>query len=513
MKFAAAALALALAAPARAATVKLFGFDAQGRALDLPALLARLGRADDKLPRDPDKAAIWAFPIDGQAPPTRVKLAQAGKLLTAAWTGGPAALHLVWPVREDGYSAAIADNGGHGFDDGAAVFLEEELAMTEYRLLKESLQKKSEDGRAPYAPSAKARELVDAAKAAIAEAAKRREAPARAAAFAVALRAVAVARETSLYERGRLRLRERAFAKDARFGLTLDDGLLKRLGDVDWIADSISHSGTNWVRLVFAPNPRDFSYGAAASFNEYDSVVKALKKRRLKILGGVLDTAQWPRTLTPEIYAARVKNLAARYAGEVDAWEVGSELNGDWLGGARAPLASDQVFAVFSAGAAAARAADPKAELVATLYSWEETAPDRAHSLSGWLAAYAPKGFGRDVDLVGLDVFPEDNPAGLGLERAFDSLAAALPETRVFLSAFGYVEEDKLKGYWWLTPDDVDGARKDLILLYTAGSCAMTRSVCGGFWWQTLDQMLPPGRQKAADLFKIHVHALHELGR
>jgi hypothetical protein len=506
-------IAASLAAPARAATVKLFAFDSSGRALDLPGLLARLGRADDKLPRDANKAPVWAYPVDGKSEPVRVKLAQTGKLLTASWPGGPAALHLVWPVREDGYGAAIADNGGHGFDDGAAVFLEEELALTEYRLLKESLQKKSDDGREPYAPSAKARALTDAAKAAIAAAEKQREAAARADAFAVALRAVALARETSLYERGRQRLRERAFAKTARFGLTLDDGLLKRLDDADWIADSVGHSGANWVRLVFAPNPRDLTYANPASFNEYDAIVKTLKKRRLKILGGVLDTAQWPRTLTPEIYAARAKALASHYRDDVDAWEVGSEINGDWLGGARAPLTSDQVFRIYAAGAAAARAAAPKAELVATLYWWEETAPDRAHSLSGWLANYVPKGFGRDVDLVGLDVFPEDNPAGLGLERAFDELSSALPENKIFLSSFGYVEEDKLKGYWWLTPDDVDGARKDLLLLYTAGSCAMTRSVCGGFWWQTLDQMLPAGHQKATDLFKIQAHALHELGR
>jgi hypothetical protein len=510
---AALALAAALAAPAPAASVKLFAFDAQGRALDLTALLARLGRADDKLPRDPAKAAMWAVPVDGKSEPVRVKLTQAGKLLTADWPGGPASLRLVWPVREDGYSSTLADNGGHGFEDGAAVFLEEEIAMTEYRLLKESVQQKSEDGRDAYAPSAKEKKLIEAAKTAIAEAEKQREAGARAAAFATALHAVALARETSLYERGRQRLKDRAFAKTARFGLTLDDGLLKRLSDVDWIADAISHSGTNWVRLVFAPNPRDLTYSSAASFNEYDSVVKTLKKRRLKILGGVLDTAQWPRTLTPETYAARTKNLVAHFKGDVDSWEVGSELNGDWLGGARAPLTSEQVFQIYSAGVAAARAADPKAELVATLYWWEETAPDRAHSLSGWLATYVPKGFGKDLGLVGLDVFPEDNPAGLGLERAFDELTSAMPETAVFLSGFGYVEQDALKGYWWLTPDDVDGARKDLLLFYTAGSCAMTRSVCGGFWWQTLDQMLPPGRQKAADLFKIHVHALNELGR
>lgn len=508
---AALALAVGLSAPARAATVKLFAFDEKGRPLDLPGLLARVGRADDKLPRDPAAAPIWADPIDGKSPPERVRLAQTGPLITASWSGGPAVLRLVWPAPEDGYSAVVADDGGHGFDDGAAVFLDEEIALSEYRILKESLRALADSGA--YAPSSKERRLKDAAKAAVADAEKLKDAGARARAFSRALRAVALARETELFERGRRRLSDRAFARQARFGLTLDAGLLKRMDDLDWIVNSIAHSRTNWVRLVFAPNPRDFVYANAASFDEYDAIVAALKKHGLKILGATLDTAQWPRLLTPELYAARARNLAARYKGRVDAWEAGSELNGDWLGGARAPLSSDRVFAIYSAAPAAIRAADPRAEIVATLYGWEETAPDRAHSLSGWLGTYVPQGFGRGVDLVGLDVFPEDNPAGLGFEREFDELTAALPDRPVFLSSFGYVEQDKVLGYWWLSPGDVDGARKDLVLLYTAASCAMPRSVCGGFWWQTLDQMLPPGRRKAADLFKVYIHTLRELGR
>ncbi|HEX4048592.1 MAG TPA: hypothetical protein VH309_12185, partial [Elusimicrobiota bacterium] len=70
-------LAAAVAAPARAATVKLFAFDDKGAALDLPGLLERLAPAGDKSP-DPAKAAFWAFPVDDSAPPSRVKLAQEG---------------------------------------------------------------------------------------------------------------------------------------------------------------------------------------------------------------------------------------------------------------------------------------------------------------------------------------------------------------------------------------------------------------------------------------------------
>jgi hypothetical protein len=264
---------------------------------------------------------------------------------------------------------------------------------------------------------------------------------------------------------------------------------------------------------VLRPNGTDFVYGSLRSFNEYDGIVAELRRQKLKVMVGLLDTAQWPKTMTPEIYAERVKNVVLHYKGKVDAWEVGSEINGDWLGGANDPLTPDQVYKIYSAGAAKAKELDPQTETVATLYWWEQTAPDRAHSLSGWLKRFAPQGFGRTADVVGLELYPEDNPVGLSLERAFDVAADALPGKTLMLSSFGYVEKDALKGYWWLAPDDVDGARKDLLILYTVASCAMRGSSCGGFWWQTLDQMLPPGHHKATDLFKVHVRTLTQLGR
>jgi hypothetical protein len=505
-------LAAVVSAPARAATVKLFAFDDKGAPLGLPGLLSRLARADDKTP-DADKPAFWAFPIDEKTPPARVRLKTVGPLVTATWPGGPARFELVWPVKEDGYSQVAADNDGNGYADGAAVFLDEEIALTQYRLFKESWKRRLTDWQPLYEPGKKAKQLAEDAKNAMADAAREKEAPKRAAAYETALRATAIAWEKELYEHGLQLALDSRRAKAERFGLTLDDSLLKRMDDLDWIAEAVRRSGSNWVRLVFRPNASDFMYRSLRSFNEYDGVISALSKRKIRVLGAVLDTAQWPKALTPEIYAERVKNIVLHYKGKVSAWEVGSEINGDWLGGASDPLTTDQVYAVYAAGASKAKELDPEAETVATLYWWEATAPDRAHSLSGWLKRYAPKGFGKNVDVVGVELYPEDNPVGMSLERAFDAVESAVPGPKSMLSSFGYIEKDKLKGYWWLAPDDVDGGRKDLLILYTVASCAMRSSVCGGFWWQTLDQMLPVGHHKATDLFTIQVHTLTQLGR
>lgn len=506
-------LAAVCSIPAAAGTVKIFAFDAKGKALDGKALAARLARADEK---DPWQAALpfWARPLDEKLPLQRVTLAEQGKLLTVSWEKGEKVrFELVWPVEDDGYNAVLADKGGQGYGDGEVLFLNEEIAATQYRLFREAWKKRSTDYSPLYKPGGKAKDLAEKAKDALAAATAQKEAAARAKGFEQALTAVALAWEKMLFEHGLQLALEGRRALDLRFGLTIDDSLLKRLDDVEWVAEAVRRSGSNWVRVVFAPNGKDFLYARLPSFNEYDAIIDELKKNKLQVMGSVLDSTQWPKNLTPEAYGERVKNMVLHYKGKVDAWEVGSELNGDWLGGASAPLPPEDVFKIFASGAARAKELEPELEVVATLYAWEQTAPDPQHALSGWLKTYVPRGFGNNVDTVGLSVQPEDNPAGMGFEKLFETAYDALPRQRLMLSSLGYVEGDKVSGYHWLDAKDVDGARKDLLILYTTASCAFRTSACGGFWWQTLQQMLPPGRQKATDLYKVYRRALEQLGR
>ena len=115
----------------------------------------------------------------------------------------------------------------------------------------------------------------------MAAAEREKEAPKRAAAFEEALRATSLAWEKELYEHGlQLALDERR-AKKERFGLTFDDSLLKRMDDLDWLAEAVAALG---LRLGAAsssgPTGDDFTYASLRSFNEYDGVVKALRKRK-----------------------------------------------------------------------------------------------------------------------------------------------------------------------------------------------------------------------------------------
>jgi hypothetical protein len=494
-------------------SLKLIAYDRAGKPLDLEGLLSFIGRADRAADADQKLSGIFVLPPDDPAAALRPVLEQKGELIVLTWEKlAQAALSLPWPVAEDGFSTVWADKGGAGYSDGDALFLNEELAITQYRLFKESLRKRTTDWSPLYKPGAKARKTAAQAQELMAKAHAEKGGSARARAFDAALTAVSAAWQKMLFEHGLQTALSAKRKAGLRFGLTIDESIFKRLDHYESLISAIKRSGANWVRLVFRSNPEDFTYASMRSFTEYDSLVAELRDQDLRIMGTVLDTGQWPRTMTPQIYAERTKNLVLHYKNQIRSWEVGSEINGDWLGGVSAPLSLDQTYRIYSAGAAKVKEIDESLETVATLYWWDGTAPDAAHSLFGWLKRYSREGFGRSVDVLSISLQPDDNPVGMALETIFERTAAEVPAKSLMLGNLGYAQRDKLQGYWWLRPDDIGAAREDLLVFSTTASCAMPSSLCGGFWWQTLEQMLP-SKKRTTGLYRSYMKTLEQLGR
>lgn len=493
-------------------TVKLIVFDHAGNALDLQGFLKLIGRADAKAPYDPAAAGIKVTSPEGAPAPAKPTLREENKIILLSWERlGQVQLSLPWPIEKDGFHTVWADKGGNGFVDGDAVYLNEEIAATQYRFFREALRKHTTEMSPLYKAGAKPRKLAEQARELLAKAHAEKSTAERAKAFDAAARATSIGWQKMLYEHG-LQVANNPKTKDAaRFGLTLDESVTGRVEHLKWLAGVIERSGAGWVRLVFKPNASDFVYGSLRSFNDYDGIVDELRQRNIRIMGCVLDTAQWPRGLTSEVYAERVKNLALHYREKIRSWEVGSELNGDWFGGGKDPMPSDQVFRIYSTGAAKLKELDPGFETVATLYWWDGTAPDDEHSTLGWLKRYSRQGFGRNLDVVGLSLQPDDNPVGMAFETIFEKVHAEIPAQKLLLSSLAYVEGKDLKGYYWYEKDDADAGRGDVLILYTAASCAMPNSLCGGYWWQALEQMIP-GR-KTTGLFQDFTKVLEQLGR
>jgi len=500
------------AAPSPSQSLKLFVYDSRGHLMSLEEFLKFTGRADRSPLPGQGGPAVMAYGLDGLSG-QKPAIAQSGPWLSLSWTGAPRiSIALTWPIPGDGFSTVLADNGGAGFGSGDAVYLNEEIAFTEYRLFRDAWFRHLDSMRPPYIPSRKAKRLAAKAEKLIFETKASKSGATRAAEADQALQTTALAWERMLFEHG-LQIADDAKRKSGlRFGVTLDATIVDRLPDYQKVIKTLKDAGVNWVRLAFAPNPSDFIYSQANSFNTYDAVVQELNREGIKVMGCVLDSANWPAGLTPKLYTARAKNLALHYEGLIPSWEVGNEINGDWLGGMKAPLSTDQAFAITQAAAAELKGIDPRLETVATLYWWGPTAPDFAHSLNGWLSRYAPQGFGQNIDAVALSLEPEDNPVGVAFESIFKKTAEFLPGKKLMIGDFEYGQSGRQRGYWWLKPDDIDGAREDLVSLYTPASCAVPQSVCGGFFWYALEQMLPPGGRPTR-LFRVYQESLRALGR
>ncbi len=502
------ALALLLSPAAAGAASARWVAYREGKPMSLPAFTASIARAD----RAPlANAALTARSPAGAAVPFKLEERAGGALLS--WEkAARVVVSLPWPAGEDGFSTVWLDKDGQGFGDGETILVNEEAALTQYRLLKESWRRRTTDAEPLYAPSGRARRRFEIARDAMARAHALQNESGRARGFDIALAAAGRAWREMLVEHGRQIARKRKDRGYSRFGLTLDDSAVLRLKDYERVVADVKRSGADWVRLVFRPNPDDFVYAEPGSFNEYDALVDALLAKELRVMACVLETGRWPASLTPELYAERVKNLVSRYQDKIKSWEVGSELNGDWLGSPEAPFSPEQVLSIFNTAAAQVKSLGKSLETVATLYWWDGAAPDDAHSLFGWLRRWSALGFGRNLDVLGVNLQPDDQPVGTALETIFDKTRQALPAQRLMVGSLGYAPQPELDGWYWADAGDVEAARRDVLGFYTPAACAIPHSHCGGFWWLTLEQLLPEtgGPTKLYDVYR---RELKELGR
>ncbi|MBI5200953.1 MAG: hypothetical protein HY925_05150 [Elusimicrobia bacterium] len=504
------AILLALAAPASAKTLTIEAYDAAGQPLNGPALVAYVAPHAKK---PPEAGGVFVSDIDDTPATGRPWLVSSASSTQLAWSGPlRVKISLPWPVQDDGFSTVTLDNGGQGYADGDKVLLNEAIAETEWRLFKESWEHRSTTWEPSWKPGRKAKEQQAASQEALAAAKRETEPYKKAIAYEKALTRISAAWATMLFEHGSQIATTPKIGATLRWGLTLDESLSARVADFDVIAKKLGSSGANWVRLVFRKNSEDFAYAEPKSFIEYDAVVAELTKRKLHIMGSVLDSTMWPRDVDSSRLSERTKNLVMKYKDVIRSWEVGSEPNGNWQGGGRGAIADDVIAKCVQASAAEVKRIDSSLETVATLYWWEGTANDDHHPTLAWTRKAVWEGTLKQIDVVGLAVFPDDNPMGLAFDTTFRRLHALLPTKKLLLGSFGYVEGKDLDGYWWLDPADVDGARKDLLILYSGSAASIPGGLGGGFWWPTLTTMLNGGRD-GESMFRIYRRTMDRLGR
>lgn len=443
------------APPASVGTVLLDVVDASGSRLTWKALreLQSAGAGEDGyddmlLDSDTLQAVLGAplYEVDG---------ASAALDLPA---GGPWALSLSWPTSH-GYSALLADLPGPG------RYCLAELAA---RSLHERQPARQET--LPAEADRQAVEVLRTATTSALEACKASTDPlARAVHGAEALEAAATAQ---------LALDEACVAlapEDAVIGVTFTEPPSGE--QVTQTAQVGAGTRRAAARIVVA-DPED-----AEELDAWAATIDQLHEVGSLAMVQVCDSAVMA-ALDDDAWDAQVATLLSALPA-ADAWEIGNELGGTWLG-------DGVVGKVRRAGQAVrANPATAGATTVVTLYyQLGQDAVDS--SLLTWARANLTPELLAVTDVVGLSVYPQWHPLGTGADRVLSALAACAPGRRLALTELGYGAEDLDDGPWWFgSAQDRSAARSATARHLTSVALGRDGSWGAPFWWYYLQDHQP----------------------
>ncbi len=190
--------------------------------------------------------------------------------------------------------------------------------------------------------------------------------------------------------------------------------------DQRWLLRHLQGLGVGWVKVqvawkVYEPQPGQL---APDRFDELDRLVEGAANNGMQVLLSVSKAPEWSRPTTemdgpptdPALFEDFMQALAARYQGQVSAYELWNEpnLQREWNG---APLNAAAFVALATAGAAGVRTADPSAIIISgapatTGINDGVTAIDDRVYLQQMLAA----GLGQVVDVIGVHPYGWANP-------------------------------------------------------------------------------------------------------
>ena len=225
-----------------------------------------------------------------------------------------------------------------------------------------------------------------------------------------------------------------------------------------------------WARIVFDPErtPAD-----------YAEMVAAAHEAGVSLMGQFLDSSAMAE-VPLAAFRRRVQDFTAAF--ELEAWEVGNEINGGWLGAdaaAKAEYAATYVKA------------NTSARTMLTLY-WGLGEDDARWSTFSWVQDNVSPTLLAAIDDVSLSMWVEQNPMGIAFDRAFATMAAQFPGKQLYVGELGYGNDDLDHLWWWGDPTDLTGtARRAVASTYLA--TAFDRPWLGGgvYWWYYAEDALP----------------------
>lgn len=202
------------------------------------------------------------------------------------------------------------------------------------------------------------------------------------------------------------------------YGVTLDDDAGISAAKLAAQTRALAALPTRPMARIVADigtTPADFADSLPAVHRQADTILE-------------LGDSSEVRGLAVSKYAAWVRSLTARYARDVDVWEIGNEVNGEWVGSPAAEMARVE------AAAAAVRAIDGRTML--TLYYNPNCWSKPGNELFAWLAAgHVSPRLAKSLDYVTISYYPSDCngywPSAARWQTVFDRLHARFPAAKL----------------------------------------------------------------------------------
>lgn len=446
---------------AEAATLLLHAYDEAGTLLSTQAFLDRSSAApkgwrNDLIYRIGDATAVAHAPIFDAAGLPAVDIGAAGLGLALAWS-----------TENTGYSTLMLDNLGAGLVSGTVVF--NELAARDVRAKLDAALAR----RPAFAASAAFTALSDEADSLLAAAGSAVTESERGRLSQQALDRLVQAFEVLLHDYGRQRARSAPLGE--WWGVTVD-----RVNNYPSVAQSIADlvqhdAGAAVVRIVF-------DEGIAAA--DYDAVVAAAGGAGLRVMGQILDSYAMS-AYDLAAFQARVREYVDHFP-QIDLWEIGNEVNGEWLG--------PDVAAKIAYAAHYVKSADPADTTVLTFYWQMGTAGGPSTTLFQWIADNVSGGLRADTDVVALSTWIGDAPLGVAHDEVYERLHALFPSQRIVMGELGYWSPGTTKAWWWRSQSDPTGSvRRALAKHMYLANLAFDYADGGVFWWYYYDEMSQKG--------------------
>lgn len=363
----------------------------------------------------------------------------------------PVALAINWPSKPLGYSLVLLDNGGKGFSKACTVNFAYQASKDAMKALNKALSVRP--GLALSASLAslvfEGRELVRRANEARSESERGR------------LGQLALDKVDEAYS---LLLEESAFIESRKqtwLGVTFDttEGYKENVNRTAQMANPYG-----WIRIVFDAN---------TSPAVYKALVDYAHQKGLKILGQPVDSS-YDKKYTVDQYLAFFKLFVEAFP-QIDAWEVGNEVNGEWL--------TPQIAEKLSKAAAYCK---QKGKTTLLTLFWQLNSCCPSNAIFNWCDTALDAKTRANLDYVTVSMYVEQGPMGLFFDRFMNQLHRAFPKQKLAIGELGYWIEGQR--FWWAydQTDPMGRAMRELCRHYYLASLGYAYSVGGCFWWNYL---------------------------